>query len=196
MLLDISPKTEALIFDLDGTLADTMPSHYLSWKKLADAQNFEFTEELFYSLAGVPTQKIALLLNDKYGLSLDPEKVEEEKESMFLEIVGKTLKPVNAVVDILKKYYGKMPVSCGTGNIREIALLTLEYIGLDGYFDIIVTAEDVNYPKPHPETFLKCAKLMGVKPDVCQVFEDGEPGLRAAKEAGMFASDVRPYYDR
>ncbi|UZR93880.1 HAD family hydrolase [Chondrinema litorale] len=195
MILEISPNAKGLIFDLDGTLADTMPSHYLSWKSIADAQKFEFTEDFFYSLAGVPTQKICLILNEKYGLNLDPIKTEEEKEGTFLEIIGETLKPVTAVVDVLKKYHGKMPVACGTGNIKEIALLTLDYIGLQGYFDIIVTAEDVSHPKPHPETFLKCAEQMGVEPQFCQVFEDGEPGLKAAIDGGMIPTDVRPYYE-
>ncbi|MEM1135975.1 MAG: HAD-IA family hydrolase [Bacteroidota bacterium] len=196
MQLKVSANAKALIFDLDGTLADTMPTHYLAWKEIAANYNFFFPESLFYSLAGVPTQKITLLLNERYNINLNPVKIEEEKESAFLTLIAKNIKPVKAVVDILLAYHQKLPIACGTGNIREIALLTLDYIGLKGFFEILVTAEDVSYPKPHPETFLKCAEMMGVKASICQVFEDGESGLQAAKAAGMIATDVRPYYKR
>ena len=62
------------------------------------------------------------------------------------------------------------------------------------YFDIVITADDILNPKPHPETFLKCAKLMGVSPKDCVVFEDGILGMQAAKEAGMMVVDVNDYF--
>ncbi|WP_020527376.1 HAD family hydrolase [Flexithrix dorotheae] len=190
--LQISPKAKALIFDLDGTLADTMPTHYLSWQKVAEKYGFEFDENWFYELGGVPTKQITVLINERYNLTLDPIKIEEEKEGYYLEL-EKDVQPILPVVGILNEYKDKMPISCGTGNIREIALPTLENIGLGGVFKILVTAEDVKHPKPSPETFLKCAEQMGVEPEFCQVFEDGNPGLQAAREAGMIPTDVRPF---
>ncbi|MBX2841916.1 MAG: beta-phosphoglucomutase family hydrolase [Flammeovirgaceae bacterium] len=191
-ILEVSPKAKALIFDLDGTLADTMPTHYLSWQKVAKNHGFEFEENWFYELGGVPTKNITILINNRYQLSLDPEKIEEEKEGYYLELET-NVQPILPVVNILKEFKDKMPISCGTGNIREIAIPTLEAIGLGDVFEIIVTANDVENPKPSPETFLKCAEKMGVEPEFCQVFEDGNPGLQAAKEAGMIPTDIRPY---
>lgn len=148
---------------------------------------------MFYDLAGVPTRKIATILNEKYSLELDPLKTEEEKEKNYLGLAGQNIKPISIVVNILKKYYNKIPVACGTGNNKEIALLTLKAIGLESIFDILITADDVERPKPFPDTFLLCAERMGVVPEVCQVFEDGLPGLQAARKAKMFPTDVRPY---
>jgi HAD superfamily hydrolase (TIGR01509 family) len=85
-------------------------------------------------------------------------------------------------------------MAVGTGGSRRLSLKTLEIIGLKGYFDILVTSEDVSNFKPHPDTFLKCAELMGVAPSDCEVFEDGILGLQAARSAGMMVVDVTEYY--
>ncbi|MGM0622236.1 MAG: HAD-IA family hydrolase, partial [Bacteroidota bacterium] len=95
----------------------------------------------------------------------------------------------------VKRYYGKMPMSVGTGGYKKLAWKSLKILELDKYFDILVSSEDVAHPKSHPETFLKCAEKMGVLPQHCQVFEDGELGMQAAREAGMMASLVTDFYD-
>lgn len=181
-----------LIFDMDGTLADSMPVHFLAWKLTALEHGFVYTEELFYGLAGMPTHKIVPVVNEKLGLSLDPEKFSKRKEELFLENL-KDVKPIEPVADIVRKFNGKLPMSIGTGGKKYIAELTLKMIGFDGWFDAIVAADDVANHKPFPDTFLRCAELMGVEPQFCQVFEDGEMGLLAAERAGMIATDVRPY---
>jgi HAD superfamily hydrolase (TIGR01509 family) len=72
-------------------------------------------------------------------------------------------------------------------------MLQLKELEIDRLFDFIVTADDVDRHKPEPDTFLKCAELMGVEPEFCQVFEDGELGMKAALKAGMLLTDVRPF---
>ena len=99
--------------------------------------------------------------------------------------------PIEPVIALVQKYYGKIPMSVGTGGHREAVEKTLEIIGLRKYFDILVTANDVTKFKPHPETFLRCAELMNVAPADCEVFEDGDLGIEAARRAGMIATDVR-----
>ena len=84
-------------------------------------------------------------------------------------------------------------MALGSGGQRNTVELTLTAIGFDDFFDSIVTCDDVEYHKPHPETFLKAALEMGVEPHECVVFEDGDPGLEAAKTAGMMTIDVRYY---
>jgi beta-phosphoglucomutase-like phosphatase (HAD superfamily) len=105
------------------------------------------------------------------------------------------VKPIKPVVDIVKKYYGILPMSVGTGGHREAVERTLEITNLRKYFDIIITANDVDNFKPHPETFLKCAAKMKIEPEFVEVFEDGDLGIEAALNAGMIATDVRPWYD-
>ncbi|MGL4369729.1 MAG: HAD-IA family hydrolase, partial [Spirochaetota bacterium] len=103
------------------------------------------------------------------------------------------IKPIEPVVEIARHYKGKMPMSLGTGGRRDLAEITIRAIGLDGFFDIMVAAEDVEHHKPAPDTFLECARLMSVAPALCQVFEDGIQGLEAGKRAGMIVTDVRPF---
>jgi beta-phosphoglucomutase family hydrolase len=192
MKIDINKNTKGLIFDMDGTLADSMPIHFKAWKLTAAENGFEYTEKQFLDTAGMPTLKIVPLINRELGLNLDPIEFSRRKEELFLENIG-DLKLIEPVADIVLRYHNILPMSIGTGGKKDIAKLTLKMLGFDKYFDIIVSAEDVEHHKPYPDTFLKCAELMNVPPEFCQVFEDGELGLIAAERAGMVVTDVRPY---
>ena len=192
MSIPIFPETQALIFDLDGTLADTMPIHLEAWKKTGEIEGFSFTDERFWATAGVPSFKILEDLNQEFGLSMDPWEVTEKKEGIFMDLLDQ-VRPIQPVIDIVHHYRGKMPMAVGTGGIIKIATYLLETLNIDSYFEILVTSEDVSNYKPHPETFLKCAEHMGVAPQFCQVFEDGDPGIQAAKDGGMQVLDVRNY---
>jgi beta-phosphoglucomutase family hydrolase len=192
MKLAVDKNTKGLIFDLDGTLADSMPIHFKAWKLTAAENGFEYTEKQFLETAGMPTHKIVTVINKEMGLNLDSGKFSRRKEEIFLQNI-KDLKPIKPVAEIVKEYHNKLPMSIGTGGKKAIAKLTLRILGFDKYFDIIVSAEDVENHKPNPDTFLKCAELMKVAPEHCQVFEDGEMGLLAAVKAGMIVTDVRPY---
>jgi len=192
MKLEIHKNAKALIFDMDGTLVDSMPIHFRAWQLTAAENGFKYTEKNFYETAGMPTKKIVPLINSQFGLNLDPVEFSRRKEEIFLENI-KDVKPIPLIMEIVKKYYGKLPISIGTGGKKRIALLTLEMLGLKKYFDIIISAEDVQNHKPHPDTFLKCAEQMGVEPEFCQVFEDGDMGLIAAEKAGMIVTDIRPF---
>lgn len=192
MPLTIAPSARGLIFDLDGTLADTMPAHFQAWTDVARKYGFDFPEQLFLDLAGVPTFEILTQMKAKYDLDMDIAAVTQEKEMRFLDYAD-SIGLIDPVVDLLKASWGKIPTSVGTGALRYIANRIIEKTQLGPYIDHVVSSEDVSKHKPDPETFLKCAALMGVEPQYCQVFEDGEPGLIAARTAGMIVTDVRAY---
>ena len=194
MLLDIDPKAKGLIFDLDGTISDTMPIHYIAWRNAAARYGIDFTVELFDQLAGIPLYPTVIKLNEIFGKNIDPKEMGDAKEEEY-ENNMHLARPVEPVVEVIKKYHGKIPMSVGTGGLKRLAKKSLELIDLDQYFDIIVAYEDVNNYKPHPETFLRCAELMGVAPTDCQVFEDGILGMQAANTAGMMVVDVTKYYE-
>ncbi|PKQ60577.1 MULTISPECIES: HAD family hydrolase [Labilibaculum] len=191
--IDIFPSTKAFIFDLDGTLADTMPLHYEAWVKTAKIMNLEFSVDFLKSCAGMPSSKIIDLLNEKNNRTIDPQKFSDMKEEFFAKEMHK-IKEITAVTDLVYKYHGKIPMAVGTGGKRNIASETMQLLGLDKYISILVSADDVENHKPEPDTFLKCAELMGISPENCQVFEDASLGFRAAEAAGMRVTDVTPFY--
>lgn len=190
--ITIHPAAKAIIFDLDGTLADTMPAHYLAWKETLQKYEIDFTEDLFYKFAGIPTHKIILLLNEMFAKNMDAFVVEDIKENTFLNYLP-TIKPIQNVFDVALAYHQKIPMSIGTGGIPDVVEKTLNIINASHLFSVIITAKDVIQHKPFPDTFLKCAEKMGVEPKFCHVFEDGNLGIEAAKAAGMFVTDIRQF---
>lgn len=192
--LEINPNAKGLIFDLDGTIADTMPVHFLAYKKVVAEYGIEFTPELFKLYAGVPAEQTIQKLNERFGTNMDQKVVSQTKEAIYEEMMDQ-IKPVEPVVGLINKYHGVLPMAVGTGGGKRLAWKSLKILGLDKFFDILVSLEDVSNFKPHPETFLKCAEKMKVEPQFCQVFEDGAPGLQAAHIAGMMSVDVTQYYE-
>jgi len=176
------------IFDLDGTLINTMPLHYRAWDSAMREHGLGevLNEDLFYSLGGVPTVRVAELIGAHYGLVVDPLKVEHTKEGFFLTMLNEVAH-IAPVVAFARRIAKTHPVSIATGGMPEIALPAIKAAGLDDLFKIVVTPADVGpgRGKPAPDMFLLAAQKMGVPPAQCLVFEDAEPGIRAALAAGM-----------
>lgn len=187
MKLDIPAGDFAgYIFDCDGTLVDTMPLHYRAWDRAMQQAGLKGTlsEELFYSLGGMPTLKVAAVFAKHYGLTIDVDHVFHYKEEMFLEMQAE-MKVIQPVVDFARKLHGKLPMSVASGGPKPVVKKTLELMHLTDLFPVVVTPEDVAHGKPAPDMFLLAAKKMGVPPERCLVFEDAGPGFEAAVAAGM-----------
>jgi beta-phosphoglucomutase-like phosphatase (HAD superfamily) len=186
----IEPHIKALIFDCDGTLADTMPLHYEAWQETMAALGGHFPEQLFYDTAGMHNKAIARVLNQQYGYTFDPQTTAGAKEARFAQKIAH-IRPIERVVAITKTYRGRLPMAVGSGGELPMVRQILAVIGLTDCFDAIVTSEQVPNGKPAPDIFLEAARRMKVEPQFCQVFEDGNSGLEAARRAGMAATDIR-----
>ncbi len=189
MQLDIPQGDFAgYIFDLDGTLVDTMPLHYLAWDEAMHEVGLKekLSEDLFYSLGGVPTRKVAELIAQHYGLKIDPAAVMHRKEHLYLQLVHQA-QPIGPVVSFLESMSKTFPCAIATGGTPDVALPALEAAGLRSHFSVIITPLDVppGRGKPAPDMFLLAASRLGVPPEKCLVFEDAEPGIAAARAAGM-----------
>ncbi len=189
MQLDIPKGNFAgYIFDLDGTLIDTMPLHYRAWDAAMNRHGLTETldEDLFYSLGGVPTVRVAEVIGAHYGLKIDPLAIEQTKEALFLTMLA-AVQHIAPVVAFARRVAATHPVAIATGGMPEIAIPALKATGLDDLFEIVVTPRDVapGRGKPAPDMFLLAAEKMGVPAVRCLVFEDAEPGIQAALAAGM-----------
>lgn len=190
--IPIAPGIQALIFDCDGTLADTMPFHMSAWKEALAALNQDYPEDFFFPLKGMKEEEIVELYNQKFQQNLDAAQVLAAKHRRFREKLPLS-KPIEPVTQIAHRFYKKLPMAVVSGGTQENVWLTLKIIGVEELFDVVLTADDDIKPKPAPDIFLEAARRLEVEPQFCQVFEDGDLGLKAARMAGMTATDVRPY---
>jgi beta-phosphoglucomutase family hydrolase len=173
------------IFDCDGTLADTMPMHYRAWTRLVTELGGIFPEQLFYESGGKPTVQILKMLRDEHGLQVsDVERAAERKEGYFLEMIHE-VKPIEAVLTVVHRYYGIKPMAVASGGFRKQIEETLDALGIRSLFDAVVCVEDYARGKPFPDPFLEAAKRLNVAPADCVVFEDSLLGVQAAEAAGM-----------
>ena len=183
-------QPRALIFDCDGTLADSMPLHWRAWNAVCKRNGIELPEERFYKLGGVPSQKILAMLKQEQGLSFDPAEISRQKEEAYLPLMAQ-VKLIEPVAAIAREHVGKLPMAVATGGRTKYIRPLLEGLGISDWFQAIVTSDDVKNHKPAPDTFLKAAALLGVPPEDCRAFEDTDLGMEAIRAAHMDAVDVR-----
>lgn len=184
----MTPK--GLIFDCDGTLADTMPFHWRAWQIITQRHNLHFPEDRFYAYGGVPSRDILKLLAKEQGRTLDHIAVAHEKEEAFLPLLSE-VGPIHAVVEVARANHGKIPMAVASGGTQRIIGMVLERLGIRSLFDVVVTSEMVKNQKPAPDIFLEAARCIGVDPKFCRAYEDTDLGLQAIRAAGMDAVDVR-----
>jgi len=184
----------ALIFDLDGTLADTMPTHYEAWSATISKHGLFMSEDRFYELGGWPTLKVSELAVKEAGLPMElAQQLAVEKESLFERSLH-LIQPVAPVVKVAREHRGQMPMAVATGATRHICAEVLGHLGLTDWFKVTVASEEVPTHKPEPDIFLEAARRLGVEAKYCCVYEDTNPGIEAARRAGMQYVDVRTFY--
>jgi beta-phosphoglucomutase-like phosphatase (HAD superfamily) len=183
----IPSHIEACLFDLDGTLADTMPTHIIAWERTGDYFGVKITEQDINALAGAPTHEVIITLNEKYGWDVDPQLAKELKAKYYLELLDAAtgVDPIMPVFDFAIAFLDVYKMAIGTGSSRSNGIRVMEAINMIEKIPHIVSADDVINPKPHPETFTKCADIIGVPYENCIVFEDGPMGVLSAHAAGM-----------
>ncbi len=185
-------RYQGYIFDCDGTLAHSMPVHYLAWKKAVREAGGQIPEDLFYSLGGLPSRQIVSLLNEKFGSRMDPDGVATLKEAYYVDLLAEVT-PIEELITFAREVALFAKVAVASGGILPVVLKTLDSIGFAGFFSVVVTSEQVPRGKPYPDMFLEAARRLDVSPEACLVLEDSPAGFEAAEAAGMdYAVVSRP----
>jgi beta-phosphoglucomutase-like phosphatase (HAD superfamily) len=176
----------AVIFDLDGTLVDSMSAHFEAWCEALALHGASgiFKEDIFHAMGGRPTIDVAVELNDGYNLRLDPAAVAFAKREAFLKRLP-GIRLIREVSEFAASLRGKIPMAVASGGTRMVVEKELQIVGISDWFDEVLCAEDVNEGKPSPEVFLKAARLLNVAPADCLALDDAPAGIIAATRAGM-----------
>ena len=187
----------ALIWDMDGTMVDTREAHWLAWKQILTAENYDLTRETFLKTFG---QRNDTILRSLLGAGLpdaDAIRIGDAKEQVFREVIkdqGVQLLPGSGqLIDQAETYGWPQAVVSSAPRLNITAIL--EVLGRTDTFTVLVCAEDVSQGKPHPEGCITASRRLGVSPVNCLVLEDAPAGLEAARRAGMACVGVLSTHD-
>ncbi|GIH08142.1 phosphatase [Rhizocola hellebori] len=185
MTLPLPPGDfHAYLFDCDGTIVDSMPLHYVAWKQALHEWGCEFPEDLFYAWGGRPATDIIASLNERHGLAMPIDTVDERRDALFRQLLPQ-LTAVPEVLLHIDDAFGRIPFAVVSGGVRDSVTASLGQLGLLDKFKVMVCAGDYSRSKPDPECFLLAAERLNVAPRHCLVFEDTDLGVQAAIAAGM-----------
>jgi len=185
------PEIAAVIWDMDGVLADTAPHHLLAWQETFAKRGINFTEADFKRGFGVRNDAI---IKNTIGEQVTPEEIEaiaREKEATFRRIIGKDVKPLPGALELLKALdEGGIRMAIASSTTIENIHLIVGSLDIEKYLKAVITGHDVTEGKPSPQVFLLAAQRIGAEPKNCIVVEDAVAGVKAAKSAGMYCVAV------
>lgn len=191
--IDISDsRFSGLIFDCDGTLADTGELHLRSFQEALARQGFVMDADWYHARGGLARIDLLQRFRSEFGVNLDCRRAAAQSIAAYGAMASRA-KPIEATARIVRRYAGKIPLAVASNAERPVVLATLKAIGLLEAFSAIVTITEAIVPKPAPKVFQMAADLLGLPAEQCLVFEDSAEGLTAALAARMRAVDVRPY---
>jgi HAD superfamily hydrolase (TIGR01509 family) len=188
--IEVPEYIKGLIFDCDGTLVDSMPLHMKAWEYVIRAGGGAWDFDFFFSKKGTSEERLVSLYNEHFGTTLNPQDTVRIKHEFFRSHAN-GLKPIQHVIDVVDCCRGRLPMAVASGGVRAIVDFELNALGIKELFKTILTADDNIKNKPAPDIFWESARRLGVEPERCQVFEDGDLGLEAARIAGMLPTDIR-----
>ncbi|UIR57741.1 HAD family phosphatase [Sphingobacterium sp. SRCM116780] len=184
-LNEIAASYDALLFDVDGTLADNMHAHKAAYVATAAEYGVTLDDRLIDETAGWPTVAVAQEIGIRYQKTFDVVEFSKRKSTIFIERFVQQTQPIDYVVEHLKFQIGKKRIAAVSGGTRSTLTITLTVIDVLDKLETLVCAGDTLNGKPSPEPFLLAAERLQIEPSKCLVYEDGEPGVQGATAAGM-----------
>ncbi|WP_069174283.1 HAD family hydrolase [Streptomyces griseus] len=181
------PSAPCVLFDLDGTLVDSEPNYYEAGRRLLSRYGVtDFSWENHSRFIGVGTRETLTVLRAEYGIDASVDELLAGKNARYLELAGARTEVFPEMRTLVERLHGDgVVMAVASGSSRAAIEATLAVTGLDAYFPVCVSAEEVARGKPAPDVFLEAARRLGVEPSACVVVEDAVPGVEAAHAAGM-----------
>jgi len=178
---------KAVIFDWDGTLADTKKAVVQSFQKVLGEAGCSVSDGFIERRMGIGTKKTIIEAFRECHMRLDVSTLEKlAKEKIRIQArLTYIVRLFDGVTELLEALHGRIQIALATMSSRKVVDKLLPEKRIEGYFDFVITADEIVNPKPNPEVFLVSAAKLGVKPEDCVVVEDSVFGVRAAKAAGM-----------
>ncbi|MDR2285772.1 MAG: HAD family phosphatase, partial [Sphingobacterium sp.] len=184
-LMELSSASKALLFDVDGTLANNIWAHKAAYVETAAEYGVQLDDRLIDETAGWPTVAVAQEISKRYQVEFDIQQFSKRKSAVFIEKYIHDTQPIGFVRQVLLDNVGIKKIGVVSGGTRSTLNITLDVIGVSGKYEVLVCAGDTEKGKPSPDPFLLCAQLLDISPEDCLVFEDGDPGVAGAIAAGM-----------
>lgn len=184
-LNSLASSYKALLFDVDGTLADNIDAHKAAYVAVSAEHGVDLDPDLIDETAGWPTIAVAKEISIRYNVELDIESFSKRKSAIFIERFIQATQPVDYVRQVLFDHVDTHKIGIVSGGTRSTLAITLSVIDVAGKYESLVCAGDTPKGKPSPQPFLLAAEQLQVDPADCLVFEDGDPGVQGAIAAGM-----------
>lgn len=179
---------KGIIFDMDGVLINSEPFHYQVWKEALKKRGINLDYEIYKPCIGSTVQVLMQILHEHYGVDEKDDSLSLEVKNLKQEMIEKQGYPplIPYVKDMLERFHeAGYQMAVASSSPQEYIENVTSYWGISPYFQVLVSGEHVEHPKPAPDIFLKTADILGLLPEECLVIEDSENGCRAAKAAGM-----------
>ncbi|MBI2971861.1 MAG: HAD family phosphatase [Candidatus Aenigmarchaeota archaeon] len=173
-----------VIFDLDGTIADTEPLHYRAWKETLREYRVDFTLDNFVRVVGKGGEKTAEYILQTFGRLDSNDALVRKKRERYMKLLA-GVRPAKGAQQLIAGLRGKAKLGLATNSVRPSVLMTLKFLKLGSAFDALATGDEVREIKPAPDVYLLVLKKLGLKAASCIAVEDSLAGFQAAQAAGL-----------
>ena len=188
-------QKKAVIFDMDGVVIDSEPLHERSSRIVLAQHNLEIQDEVFADFKGSTDRTILEYLIAENNLDVGVEDLLKQKRSTYASLIDE-LQPIHGVISFINRISGDYRLALTTSASRRNKELAFSKFNLHRFFEVVITSDDINNPKPDPEPYLETTTRLAIDPQDCVVIEDSFNGVRSASGAGCTVVGITTSFEK